>query len=116
MRIAKGFGKNYFRLSAITATANAITMHATSSRVHSFHQFSCNYDELDALEELEELESLLEQDASLKACHCNSFFLAHSRKILKTFFYKKLHVDYFKTLFNSISPPIRFLKLDRSKK
>lgn len=66
MKLPKGFGKNYFTLSAITATANQVTMRAQTSRVQSFHMLNLESDELDGLEEEEELAILCPLELSKK--------------------------------------------------
>lgn len=76
MRKPKGFGKNYFSLSAICAFSSATVLHAQgTSLTHSSRNF--NYENLEEEEELlEDLEilesSFVQQKSSSK--HCNCFF------------------------------------------
>lgn len=106
MRLPKGFGKNYFSLTAITATVNQVTLNATTSRVQNFHMLNYESDELEALEEEEELAvTLCTLEVSSKPCHCNCYFLRFTRKTLKLYFIQRLFYNYFKTLNNAISPP-----------
>lgn len=107
MKLPKGFGKNYFTLSAITATANQVTMRAQTSRVQSFHMLNFESDELDGLEEEEELAILCPLELSKKPCHCNYHFLRCTLKTLKLYYNQKLFFNYFKNLNNS-SPPFLF--------
>lgn len=108
MRLPRGFGKNYFRLTAITATVNQISLNATSSRVQSFHMLNFKSDELEAIEEEEELAATLcTLELSVKPCHCNCHFLKRTRKTLKTYHSQNLFFNYYKTLNNAISPPLK---------
>ena len=105
MRLPRGFGKNYFTLSAITATVNQASVNTTSSRVRSFHLLSVQGQESESELEEEELLVVCPLQLSKKPCHCNCYFLKKTRKTLKLFFNPKLFFNYFKTLNNSISPP-----------
>jgi hypothetical protein len=109
MKLPRGFGKNYFSLSAIAATVNAVTLHQESSRVQNFYLFGA------ALSgEAEELDELLEEEPigdcplqlSLKGCHCNCFFFQKTRKSLKLFSLKLQDIYLFLTLFLGIAPPL----------
>ena len=76
MRTPKGFGKNYFSLSAICAYSNGVVLHAQcSSFTHASHNiFSQTLEEEDdPLEELELLQESSNQPKS-SSCHCNCFF------------------------------------------
>lgn len=107
MRLPKGFGKNYFTLRAITATTNQVTLGANASRVQNFHMLHICSDELEALDEEEELSATLcPRTLSFKPCHCNCYFLKKTRKILQLCPSQNYFLNYFKTLNNSISPPI----------
>jgi len=107
MKLPRGFGKNYFSLSAITATVNQITLHKEVSRVQDFHTKLSS--EEDAIEELEEDDLALcqTQQLSSKACHCNCFFRALTSKTLKLFTVMKIYHDYYISLNTTTSPPIR---------
>ncbi len=102
MKLPKGFGKNYFTLSAITATVNQVALHAKISRINNFHMLRFENDELEELEEEEELAPFCLLDT--KPCHCNKYFLTYTRKTLKLYYNQKLFFNYFKNLNNS-SPP-----------
>lgn len=108
MKLPKGFGKNYFTLSAITATVNQVTMCAQTSRVQSFHMLSFESAELEELEEEEELATLCPLELSKKPCYCNYHFLRCTRKSLKLYYNQRFFLNYFKTLNNSVSPPFLF--------
>jgi hypothetical protein len=73
----KGFGKNYFSLSAICATTNSITLHTSASRYthrsRNLSMYATTEEEDDPLDELE----LLQHEEGLSpssSCHCNCFF------------------------------------------
>jgi len=106
MKLPRGFGKNYFSLSAITATVNQITLHQESSRVQNFHFFGAVYSkEADELEESEEIELLCSLQFSQKSCHCNSFFTKLTYKTLKQYNQAKKSFKYQHSLHTDISPP-----------
>jgi len=108
VKLPKGFGKNYFTLRAITATANQVTINANTSRVQSFHMLQFSSDELEAeLEEEELAATLCPLELSSKPCHCNCYFFKKTRKTLKTYHSQNLFFNYFKNLNNAISPPIQ---------
>ncbi len=107
MKLPRGFGKNYFSLSAITATVNAISLHQEISRVQSFHtKLSIEADEYEELEE-DELALCQTQQLSSKACHCNCFFRSLTSKTLKIFSFFHIYLDYYISLNTAISPPTR---------
>lgn len=105
MKLPRGFGKNYFTLSAITATVNQISISATASRVQSFHMLNFERSELEAELEEDELLTLCSLQFSAKPCHCNCYFFKYTRKILRLFPNQNFFLNYFKTLNNAISPP-----------
>jgi hypothetical protein len=76
MRKPKGFGKNYFTLSAICAYSASSTLTSqTTAFVHStrYSGIEMTQEEDDPLDELECLqESSLSTQTS--SCHCNCFF------------------------------------------
>ena len=111
LRLPKGFGKNYFTLRAITATVNQISINANTSRVQNLHMSHLNSDELDNEEVDEELETLCTLELSQKPCHCNCYFLKYTKKILKLCPEQNHYYKYFKSLNNSISPPILLLNI-----
>ena len=107
MRLPKGFRKNYFRLSAITATTNQVTLQAQSARVATFHMpWSFEHDEEEELLD-EELEaSRCSALLSIKPCHCNCYFFKKTRKTLRLHPNQNYFFNYFKSLNNAISPPL----------
>jgi len=111
MKTPKGFGKNYFSLSAICAYSNGVTLQAQCS---SFTQVCRNIsfetleEEIDPLEELESL--LLETTTKIKtsSCHCNCFFKNRLYTLSQLF---KFHIQTFFIFFKTrsgISPPYFF--------
>jgi len=105
MKLPRGFGKNYFSLSAITATVNQVTLSADATRTQTFHTpLSFERSEEEILEELE-LEEICPLQLSLKPCHCNCYFKKFTKKTLKNHPRQNLHLNYHKTLNNAISPP-----------
>jgi hypothetical protein len=106
MKLPRGFGKNYFTLSAITATVNQVSITAQASRVQNFHMLNFANDEIDGFEEEEELNTLCPLQLAKKPCHCNNYFSKYTKKTLKLYYNQKLFFNYFYTLNNSISPPL----------
>ena len=109
MKLPHGFGKNYFSLSAITATVNQVTLSQESTRVQNFHIKTEIYIEEKELEELEELPILSVVSVFLKPCHCNCFFKSLTFQILKIFISAKRYIDYYIFLNTSVSPPNSFI-------
>ena len=105
MKLPKGFGKNYFSLTAITATVNQIKMNSIAVLVQSFHMLKFEGSELEAELEEDELLTLCPLQLSAKPCHCNCYFLKYTRKILRLFPNQNFFYNYFKSLNNAISPP-----------
>ena len=99
MKTPKGFGKNYFSLSAICAYSNGVVLQA---QVSSYTHLSRNLS-FETLEEeetpLEELEVLLLETTTKQktsSCHCNCFF----KNLLYTLSqYFKFHPQTFFILF-----------------
>ena len=107
MRRPKGFGKNYFSLSAICAYSSASVLHAQCT---SFTQSSRNFsfDTLDEEEDpLEELE-LLQESAftpNTSSCHCNCYFKRLLYRLAQIFkFQPQTFFIYLKTR-SGIAPP-----------
>lgn len=101
MRAPLGFGKNYFTLSAITATVNHVTLHAISTRTQKFHIAS--YEDSEQLKEEEE-PTLLELLAlSLKPCQCRCY--AKAKKAIKHHTTYKIKPQIFIILDTSLAPP-----------
>ena len=106
MKLPRGFGKNYFSLSAITATVNQVSLHQESSRVQNAHFIGAIYvDESEELEEFEELDILCPLQLSQKSSHCNCFFKNLTYKTLKQFQKAKKSFKYQTSLNSDISPP-----------
>ena len=111
MRIPKGFGRNYFSLSAICAYSSASVLHAQcTSFTHSSRNFS--FDTLEEEEEdpLEEL-ALLEQSAFVPAsssCHCNCYFKRLLYILTQLFKFHPLTFFIYRTNRSGIAPPFIF--------
>ena len=105
MKLPRGFGKNYFTLSAITATVNHITLHAYSSRIQSFH--TVTFDDDTAYNDDEEPDPALlnTPELSLRPCHCNRFYSARTQKAIKLHTTQKTKPQIFIILDSSIAPP-----------
>jgi len=115
MRVPKGFGKNYFSLSAICAYSSSTVLH---SQTNSFIQTSRNFLHVETQEEEEsplELEilenSFIQKNSS--SCHCNCYF----KKLLYTLtqFFKFFPQTFF--IFNKtrtgISPPFTYIYISQ---
>lgn len=94
--VAKGFRKNYFRLSAITATSNAITLHKKATIYCNYHLHIKQYEFLDDPPEEEE---------SVKPCFCNIFFACQAHKVLKLSKIKKPPLCKCRYTKTGIAPP-----------
>jgi len=109
MRTPKGFGKNYFSLSAICAYSNGVLLQAQCS---SFTHLSRNLS-YESLEEedlpLEELEALLLETTvkiSNSSCHCNCFFKNLLYTLTQLFkFYPQTFFIFLKTR-SGTAPPL----------
>jgi len=109
MKLPRGFAKNYFSLSSITATVNSVTMHQRATVVQDFHMHGASYPKEDDTSELsEELESppCLEILTPTTGCHCNCFFLSYTKRILTLLDSAKKGIYYYRTINSSISPPL----------
>jgi len=112
MRRPKGFGKNYFSLSAICAYSSSVQLRAQCSAfTHASRNLSFETleDEDIPLEELD----LLVQESSLKtkssSCHCNCFFKNRLYTLCQIF---KFHIQTFFIFFKTrtgIAPPYPLL-------
>jgi len=107
MKLPRGFGKNYFSLSAITATANAVTLHQQSTCVQKIDLQGYGESKSDRLEKLldEEMEADCLLQLSLKACHCNCYFLSRAKKVLRSLHSPKQNLHFYALLNTDISPP-----------
>jgi len=108
MKLPLGFGKNYFSLNAITATVNQVTLDANAARTKTFHNLlsSVSFEgKEDEFQDELELEEICPLQLSNKASDCNCHFNRYTKKTLKQHPRPNLHLNYHKTLNNSISPP-----------
>ncbi len=120
MHRPKGFGKNYFSLSAICAYSSAAVLHAQcTSFTHASRNISFEALEEDDDDPLEELELLQEDSFAAKAsssCHCNCYFKQLLYILTQLF---KFHIQtffiYLKTR-SGISPPSSVLNLQKTQK
>jgi len=107
MRRPKGFGKNYFSLSAICAYSSASVLHAQcTSLTHSSRNYSLETmeEEEELLEDLEILESsFVTQKKSSK--HCNCFFKQLLYTLTQLFKFHPLTFFIFNKNRTGISPP-----------
>jgi hypothetical protein len=82
MRKSRGFGKNYFTLSAILAysVASKLESQAASAQEHFFSKFFCEEQEKESPpNELLATTAFLQ---NTKPCHCNKFFKIRIRLVL----------------------------------
>jgi hypothetical protein len=109
MKLPRGFGKNYFSLSAITATVNAISLKKEAARVQKFHRVQLfESDEAEELAELELLEPIcFSAVLQTKACHCNCFFLGKTKKSLKLFALAQYDTPFYSIYYTDSSPPVK---------
>ena len=105
MHLVKGFGKNYFTLRAITAISSQMVLNANAIRIHTFHIIKFIVDDLELQTEDEEMSLCILQEEA-KPCHCNCYYLRCTKKTLLLNNSQNRHSTYFKTLNNSISPPV----------
>lgn len=108
MHRPKGFGKNYFSLSAICAYSSATVLHAQCTAViQCSRNFVCEVlDEED--DPLDELELLQQTPLTTKAsaCHCNCHFKQRLYRL--TQFFKFLPQTFFIYIKNrsGLAPPL----------
>lgn len=109
----KGFGKNYFRLTAIQAYSAAPILHAALTSFSFFtHQ---NYFEANSEEEEEESPPDLQEAlplplaAAKKPCHCNAYF-THLSKLMVLLNHYIPRCPYYTTYFafrrTGVHPPL----------
>lgn len=108
MHRPKGFGKNYFSLSAICAYSSAVTLHSQCTAItQSSRNFSLEtLDEED--EPLEELELLQESTfaTQVSACHCNYHFKILLYRLTQFFkFFPQTFFIYIKNR-SGLAPPL----------
>ena len=100
--VAKGFGKNYFRLTAITATASSVTLHKIATKILHCRYHINRYESSDDPPD-EELDSLLHFD---KPCYCNIFFACLAHKVLRLSRIKKPPLCRCRYTKTGIAPPV----------
>ena len=109
MRSPKGFGKNYFSLSAICAYANSIVLHAQcSSLTHTSTNLSFETHEEDD-DPLAELDILVLESSKLvksSSCHCNCFFKNLLYTLNQFFKFHPQTFFIFSKTHTGISPPL----------
>ena len=118
MRMPKGFGRNYFSLTAIQASVTAVTIHAiqTATQLLSFHLFSNESEDGPddpLLLELSPLTVISEPDPRrlIRSCHCNCYFKRKTRNIFISLF-EKFKPKYFcPYIVTGIAPPHKLFTL-----
>ena len=107
MKLPRGFGKNYFSLSAIQASVSQTQLDATSVRVKSEHSFlSIDFDR----DELEDEEKLLIEVSpvllrSTKTSHCECYFRNNTRNNLREYAEVNLNISTHQLSNSTNSPP-----------
>ncbi|MFA6759636.1 MAG: hypothetical protein WCR69_01140 [Sulfuricurvum sp.] len=103
-RLPRGFGKNYFTLSAITATVSNLKLNKQKAHIeNSFVDLS--FDDSEDAPPTED--ELLLDLTDPKPHQCNCYFSRHTKKALLLHFKAQLQRYYFKQL-NNTSPPINY--------
>jgi hypothetical protein len=112
MKLIRGFGKNYFSLSAIQAYSTATTMHSQISSINShFHKKIFIEDE--ELDDSESPPEILEQNFILnnKPCHCNCYYNLKTKLMLLLNVYIPrcpYYTTYFAFRRTGVHPPIYY--------
>ena len=122
MRRPKGFGRNYFSLTAIQATVTAVTIHAITTATQLLsHQLTSledsGDDPNDPLVLLSPLTVTSEPDQRLlvRSCHCNCYFKRKTRNIFISL-YSKFKPKYFcSNIVSGIAPPTVFSTSSKNK-
>lgn len=113
MRKPKGFGKNYFSLTAIQATVTAVTIHSltVATQILSFQHLSLEDTEDDPNTVLLDIltpstiTSEPDQRPIPRSCHCNCHFKHKTRNIFLSL-YSKFKPKYLcRNLLTGIAPP-----------
>ncbi len=114
MRTPKGFGKNYFSLSAICAYSSSVSLLAQCT-AFTHASFNLSFETLEEEDEpLEELELLCESNSLLavsSSCHCNCFFKNRLYTLCQVFKYLPQTFFIFFTNRSGIAPPLQICKL-----
>ena len=122
LRTPKGFGRNYFSLTAIQATVTAITIHAVCTTTQ-FLSETLNFSD-ESLEADDPLLCLLsplsitsenDQRSSTRTCHCNCYFKRTTRNIFISLFQKFKPKYFFPNIVSGIAPPSLSLYTNQTK-
>jgi len=107
MRRPKGFGKNYFSLSAICAYSSASALHSLcTSFTHASRNVS--FETCEEEEPIEELELLIQESSvqeTSSSCHCNCYFKQRLYTLTQLFKFHPLTFFIFNKNRTGISPP-----------
>ena len=103
MKAVKGFGKNYFSLSAIQATVSAVKISAQKSYFHQEHSFQ-TFELENEEDEFEELSPcLILQQPSSHHCSCHFRRRSYLTLSINALSFKNLKFPH--TLFSGLAPP-----------
>ena len=104
--VAKGFGKNYFRLTAITATVSAVNLQRRACSIKELRfERVVIFDQNEDPPPEEPTSAPAEIDKSSKPCYCNIFFACLAHKILKLSKIKKPPLCKCRYTKTGIAPP-----------
>ncbi len=110
MKILKGFGKNYFTLSAILASSVEQKLQSQVSSIFSLLCKNISQEEKELEEEEPSCELLLNTSTfKLKPCHCNCFFNLKTRLTLLSYHYIPrcpYYTTYFAFRRTGVHPPL----------
>ncbi len=102
----KGFGKNYFTLSAIQAYSVHIIIERIATATESHHLVSTQEDDTSDLFDDDELLLVNETTTQQSCAHCSCFTTRHSRCKIKNHSLQQLSLSIFQSLQPSNSPPL----------
>ncbi len=109
MRAPKGFGKNYFSLSAILAYASSASLLSAHTGMQAHHQSICDEEEEETA--IEEDDPLLVETSALPAgsrrrpCHCNLHFHRLACRRLRSHDRPKRFISPYRYTCSTLSPP-----------
>ncbi len=104
MRLLKGFGKNYFTLTAIQASVAQVTMH--SRYVSIQRTLHVSFTDEDSLEEEPPKEPVLVPlSLNSKASHCSCFYTLASHLVIKNQSIENCYIKQFLRTDSVSSPP-----------
>ncbi len=110
MKILKGFGKNYFTLSAILASSVEQKLQSQVSSIFSLLHKNISQEEKELEEEEPPCELLLATSTfKLKPCHCNCFYNLKTRLTLLSHHYIPrcpYYTTYFAFRRTGVHPPL----------